>query len=466
MTDSYDPPLALLWNRAACNGVDLARFAPTVAARTLAMVHTAMYDAWTSYSGGTAISTTTGDRLKRPPEEHTQRNREVAFSVAAYRVLDELCTDQLPDEHQGMFKALLKNVCTQRNAAKSDPSTPEGIGNLAAKLVIDQRKGDGSNQEGGYADYTDYEPTNPPPPQRVAAISRWQPQLVDKTPQQFVTPHWGLVRPFALDCGSQFRPRAPAAVGSREWEKQLDEIVCISASLSDREKLIAEYWAGMHEGIVEADDEESKLRDGFWATPPVQYCRIARQLAAAHCFRNSNVIKTFFAVCNAFLDASIAAWDAKVSHDYCRPDSVIHEELDDETFEAWGGPCRGTVEMQGEGWCPYVPTPAFAEYPSGHSTFGRAFSEVLACLLGSDEYDDSVSFPPCSSVLEPDCTPAEEVTLSWTSLQQAADEAGMSRRYGGIHFKDGDLVGRELGQKVAQVVWRKVAFYLSGCQAG
>jgi hypothetical protein len=54
------------------------------------------------------------------------------------------------------------------------------------------------------------------------------------------------------------------------------------------------------------------------------------------------------------------------------------------------------------------------------------------------------------------------VTLSWPAFSDAADEAGLSRRYGGIHFEAGDLEGRTLGRRIAAIVWEKAASYFNG----
>ncbi len=457
-------PLALRWNRLACDAIYHAKLPPTLAARTLAMVHTAMYDAWTAYSGGCYISTTTGDRLKRPEDEHAKENREIAFSFAAWRVLEALFAGHLKEEQLSQMVAPLFGTLDGCHLGDKtlDVTTPQGIGNLSAKLVVECRRGDGSNPD-KYSDYTGYQPVNPPPPERLVVVDRWQPQLDDtKRPQKFLHPHWGLVKPFALECGGQLRPPPPAPAGSGQFRAQMAEIIGISAGLTDREKLIAEYWAGMHEDKFEDSPVTSASGNAYWTVPPVQCCRIARSVARKHCFRNSNVIKMFFALSNALLDASIAAWDCKVHYDYGRPDSVIRHVMDEENFSAWGGPCRGPVEMEGEGWCPYVPTPPFAEYPSGHSTFSHALAEIVHCFHGNDDYGECVTFPARSSVVEPDCTPSAEVTLTWDTLREAADQAGMSRRYAGIHFCDGDMRGRELGKEVARVVWRKICCYFRG----
>jgi hypothetical protein len=77
------------------------------------------------------------------------------------------------------------------------------------------------------------------------------------------------------------------------------------------------------------------------------------------------------------------------------------------------------------------------------------------------DFGDSVTIAANSSPIEPG-VPVKDVTLSWKKLTDAANEAGMSRRYGGIHFKDGDLQGRALGKKVAKLVFKKVQEHISG----
>jgi hypothetical protein len=460
---STHPPLALRWNRLACDAIYYTKTPPTIAARALAMVHTAMYDAWTAYSGGNEISTTTGSRLKRPDSECTKQNREIAFSFAAYRVLEALFSQQLPAEHKMVFSSLMKEIGCKPTDESRDLNKPQGIGNICAKMVIDSRMGDGANQEEDYADYTGFKPANDPPPKRpLKDVAKWQPQLnAQRKPQKCLTPQWGWVRPFALCWGGEFRPPVPVACGTSEFDQQIDDIIQISACLDDEQKIIAEYWAGMHEDKFE--DTSLIPNYGYWTVPPVQSCRIAHYIVEKNGFKNANVIKLFFALTNALLDASIAAWDAKLYYNTTRPDSVIHELRDEFCFDSWGGPCVGTVNMEGEGWCPYLlNTPPFPEYVSGHSTFTRAMADIISCFCDSSEYGECVVFPACSSVIEPDCTPAEEITLSWPTLYDAADQAGWSRRYGGIHFEEGDLRGRELGEKVALCVWNKVCKYFEG----
>src|SRR5947208_1563857 len=135
-------------------------------------------------------------------------------------------------------------------------------------------------------------------------------------------------------------------------------------------------------------------------------------------------------------------------------------------IKAWGGPYLGTQLIDGKTWktcqAATVVTPAFPEYLSGHSTFSAAAAEVLRRFTGSDSFGSSVIIKAGSSKIEPGRTPAADVTLSWSTFTEAADQAGLSRRYGGIHFEQGDLVGRQTGRLVGTLVWTKAQHYITG----
>jgi hypothetical protein len=92
-------------------------------------------------------------------------------------------------------------------------------------------------------------------------------------------------------------------------------------------------------------------------------------------------------------------------------------------------------------------TPPFAEYTSGHSAFSGAASEVFTSFAGTDTFKTAllVMMPAGTSTIEPGLVPRDDTGFRFTSFTDAADQAGWSRRYGGIHFEDGDLNGRSLG---------------------
>ena len=129
-------------------------------------------------------------------------------------------------------------------------------------------------------------------------------------------------------------------------------------------------------------------------------------------------------------------------------------------------PFQGKQVINGEDWLPYQPstfiTPPFPEYLSGHSAFSAAGAEILKRFTGSDDFGASVTLPAGSSRVEPGLTPQADVTLSWASFSEAADQAGISRRYGGIHFEEGDLLARLLGREVGGIVWDKAQSYILG----
>ena len=122
--------------------------------------------------------------------------------------------------------------------------------------------------------------------------------------------------------------------------------------------------------------------------------------------------------------------------------------------------------MDGSQWLPYqaatFPTPPFPDYVSGHSTYSAAAATILNLVSGSDRFGYSVTLPAGSSKIEPGVTPAGAVVLRWDTFTDAANEAGISRRYGGIHFRQADLAGRLLGRLVAFKAWAKAQSYFQG----
>jgi membrane-associated phospholipid phosphatase len=112
----------------------------------------------------------------------------------------------------------------------------------------------------------------------------------------------------------------------------------------------------------------------------------------------------------------------------------------------------GVRSLYGRDFRSYLPTPPFASYVSGHSAFSAAGAEILKRITGSDHFGDSYTVDPGTSLIEVGLTPTVPVTL----------QAGMSRRYGGIHYEEDDLAGRALGRAVAEQVWNRAIGYLEG----
>jgi len=86
---------------------------------------------------------------------------------------------------------------------------------------------------------------------------------------------------------------------------------------------------------------------------------------------------------------------------------------------------------------------------------------VLRLVTGSDRFGLSVVVPAGSSRVEPGAVPSRDVTLRWRTFSEAAAQAGMSRRYGGIHFASGDLEGRRIGRLVGRLAWTETQRYVT-----
>jgi PAP2 superfamily len=445
LTITANDNVVLRWNATALQAIRNATPppAPPAAARALAITHTAMFDAWVAHDRW-AVGTRLGGSLRRPAEERTNANKNEAISFAAYRTLTDLFPGRVAD-----FDRLMSSLRYDPANSSTDPATAAGVGNTAAAALLTYRHDDGSNQLAGYTDTTAYAPVNTP--DRIVDPSRWQPlQLPNGAVQRFSVPHWGQVRPFALSQGSQFRAPPPPAFGSDEHRGEVDELLHFSASLDDRTKATAEYWS---------DGPRSEQPPGHW-------CIFAQWVSKRDGNTLDEDVKLFFALTNAQFDASIAAWDSKRFYDNERPITGIRYLKRGQSVKAWAGPGLGTQTILGESWTPYfrpdVITPPFPDHVSGHSTFSAASATVLAAFTRSDRYGASATIPAGSSLIEPGRTPSSDVTLSWSTFSAAADEAGLSRRYAGIHYRAADLDGRIMGRKVGTLATVKAFSYIIG----
>jgi hypothetical protein len=218
-------------------------------------------------------------------------------------------------------------------------------------------------------------------------------------------------------------------------------------------------------------------------------------------------VKMYLALNGALHDAAIAAWGAKGHYDSARPISMIrylagsgqlplepglvevitsastapgqrHAALAGHEGEiairAWqGNPKDPAVEVSGVGWmlaanwvpyqAPTFVTPSFAGYFSGHSTFSRAAAEVLSGYTGSEYFPRGLAeWTVPAGWLKTESGPSQDVVLQWATYFDAADQAGISRLYGGIHIRADDLTGRRVGAACGQAAWALAERYFSG----
>ncbi len=447
------------WNEIALAEVRHSKLGPPATARALAIAHTCMYDAWAAYNKN-AVGAVTDDRLRQPPSERNKANREKAISHAAYNCLVNL----YPAGAQRLRTAMLAQGHNPDDQRLSTTDAA-GVGNVVAQAVIESRRNDGANQygtlaSGAYADYTGYTPRNPPagfclpqiacPPLVVADPLHWQPLINDVgVLQTFIAPHWERVQPFALASSDALddmpvikdTPRIQDG-NAVHYRKQVDGIISYSAQLTPAQKLIVEYWA---------DGPASELPPGHWGL----FAQFVSQ-------RDQNSIgqdaKLFFALHNAAMDAGIVGWHLKRKFDGVRPITAVRYLKQGTAITAWGGPGRPTEQIQGEKWTPYNPgsnlSPAFAAYVSGHSIFSAAAATVLKKFTGSDVFNYTTVLPANFGRVEPGI-PLVPTTVEFKTFSDAADEAGISRLYAGIHFKDDNSVGQALGREIGRRAWDK-----------
>jgi hypothetical protein len=356
---------------------------PPIAARNLAIVHVAMYDA-------AALAGSEYRPFYVALRAPAGADPTAAAAVAAHRVLLELYP-----HHTAAFDTALDDTL---NPVPEGPAKKDGIrhGQAVAERVLKWRAGDAKT-----AAKHAYKVTE--------SVGRWRP-----TPPTFTAPllpGWVNVERFAALDSTPYRPAGPPKLDSDAYRVAFREVRALgSVNSTDRTKdqtEIAHFWAD-GEGTV---------------TPPGHWNTIARTVASG---RGLSLIESarLFALLNvALADASIVCWECKYGFDLWRPVTAIREV--DPT------------------WTSLLPSPPFPSYTSGHSSFSGAGAAALAAFFGTDR----VKFTSTSDALP-------GVSRSFESFSAAADEAGMSRIYGGIHWNFDNTDGLKCGREIAEFVAR------------
>jgi hypothetical protein len=425
---------------------------PTIISRQMAIPVTAMFDAWAAYDER-AVGTRLGGSLRRPVAERTQQNRETAIAYAMCRTLLWL----FPSEADHV-RGAMRQMGFDPDLASRDPAQPAGVGNLVADALIAYRGNDGANQSGDapgsrggpYADTTGYQPKNPV--DRVVDPDCWQPkQFTALDGRKFapggLTPHWGRVKPFALDRSDQFRPGPPPKVGEPRLRAELDEVVRYHAGLTPMQKAIVEFMR---------DGPRSTGQSGHWL-------RFAQDVSRRDRHDLDRDVKLFFAVANVCLDTFIACWDAKYVYDSSRPMTLVRHFYRGQQLPGWRGPGQGIGLVDAEAWINYSPAnfqcPPFPAYPSGHSTVSAGASTILQLFTGSDWFGFVAPRVPGAITGEP---LDEPVLLELPTFTATAEMAGISRVMGGYHIQADNIAGLQLGRQVARLSWPRYQAYFDG----
>lgn len=234
-----------------------------------------------------------------------------------------------------------------------------------------------------------------------------------------VEPNWATLRPFVMDSAAQFKPPPPppfSTAAGTAFRREIDGVYDAVNALTDEQRAIASFWDcnpyTMHTR-GHAMFATKKI------TPGGHWMGIAAIASRQHGDDAAGAAEAYVRTSLALVDAFISTWDEKYRSRVIRPETVINEALD-------------------EDWEPVLQTPPFPEYPSGHSVVSGAAAEALTSLYG-----DGVAFVDTTEVAFG--LPAR----SFPSFREAADEAAMSRLYGGIHYpmaiENGLVQGRSVG---------------------
>jgi hypothetical protein len=382
------PNEAIVWNQILLNAIVTDASTPPVASRALAMVQMAVYDAVNAVDGTPAHFVSVAAPAGASPE--------AAVAAAAHEVLTYL----YPVQQSSLDSAL----------ASSLAQIPDGSAKTAGITVGQTVGGDiiALRAHDGFDTYVNYTPGTGP--------GVWQPTAPSY--QDALLPQWATLQPFVMTSDNQFRPTAPPALDSQAWADAVNQVESLGAPDSTTrtadETQIARFW----------NDATGSY------TPPGHWNAIAETVAQQQGDSLAEDAQLFAELDVTMGDAAIVAWDAKYTYNSWRPITAI------QNADSAGNP----EVMQDPSWTPFIITPNFPEYVSGHSTFSAAAATVLDSFFGSN-----VGFTATEDTLP-------GVTRSFTSFDQAAAEAGMSRIYGGIHFEfsnlDGQTAGRALGEYV------------------
>jgi hypothetical protein len=386
------PDAIVRWNALTLDIIKAEKTSGPMAARNLAMVHCAVYDA------ANAIGKT-HKVYKVQVEAPAGASAEAAAVAAAHRVL----TNLYPKQTATLDAAKTASLATiAEGKSKTDGVQ---LGEFVANKILEWRKDDGATVEEKYT------PVNQP--------GYWQPIPPDLKPASM--PHWKNVKPFAMTKGSQFQIANMPSLTSEEYTAEFNKLKELGAKDSKvrtaDQSAIAKFW----------------LDNAGTITPPGHWNQIAADVA----IRRGNTFEQnlrLFAILNiALADASIIDADQKYTFNRWRPLTGIQQADKD------GNP-QTTADAN---WTALLSTPSSPAYVSGHSTFGGAADAVLTAFFGNNVSFTAVA--DASVNLQP---------RNFQSFSEAAQEAGMSRVYGGVHWpsdnRDGLKAGRNLGKYVVE----------------
>jgi hypothetical protein len=251
-------------------------------------------------------------------------------------------------------------------------------------------------------------------------MGRWRP-----TPQDYfdgVEPYWNLILPLAMDSASQFKPAPPPPFSTDTtsmFYTVMKEVYVIGKTLTEEQKTIAKYWDD-NPAVMEHSGHMMFFNKKI--TPVGHWIGITGIACGMKDLKAVEIAQAYAITAVAFFDGFISCWNEKYRSQFIRPVTAINEVLD-------------------KNWQSFLQTPPFPEHTSGHSTISAAAATVLTKRFG-----ENFAFEDTSDL--------EYIGMkrNFKSFFQAADEASISRIYGGIHYRtgtdEGALNGRQIGEYI------------------
>ena len=377
-----------------------ATYSPPVASRAFAYIFVAAHESLAS--GAPSLVSLAGQlnglkslpiRPEGPHDEACVLHATLAASAVRFfantgptgqRAIDAL-TEQLATT---AFAGLAHGIAERSSA----------YGQAVAAHVFDWSLTDGGATVENMGFPYDYTPGKDP--------QDWVPTSLVRQQQAPLLPNWGNNRSFAMPTGTACPippPPAYSEVPGSPFHTAAMEVHDIVLNLTDEQRLIARFWS---------DDPMLS------PTPPGHWIAITLAIADRDSLPVDRTAGILASLSVTMADAFIACWAAKYEYDLLRPITYIRRVIDKK-------------------WDPLLNTPPFPEYPSGHSTQSAAAAAVLTAAFGENfAFDDPTH--------EDEGMPVR----SYASFQAAAEEAGISRFYGGIHYRFGVTAGLDQGRCV------------------
>lgn len=391
-------------------------FSPPVASRIYAYPNIAAYEIVARHNQG--LKSLSGQLNGLEPIPEPGKNEKINYQLAALIA------------HMDMSRRL---IFSEEKLTTLRDSLYEQWSDLNEDVFKDSRNYGEKVAEhiAAWADLDNYKQTRTMPKFTVDTDdpSRWQP-----TPPAYmdgIEPHWNKIRPFALDSAAQFRPAPPPPFSlepDSKFYKELKEVYDISNQItnegdSSEEVSIAQFW--------DCNPYVSVTRGHLMfatkkITPGAHWIGITKIASRKAGFDFDATLYAYTKTSVAIADAFISCWDEKYRSNLIRPETLINQHIDDN-------------------WKPILQTPPFPEYTSGHSVVSGAAATALTDIFGDNfSFDDDTELQFGLPVRRFD------------SFMQAAEEAAISRMYGGIHYRSAVEVGVDQGKDLGAFVVDKL----------